>query len=163
MGVTPGLASRPTDPAFPERRRDGVRFFRTYQPRYTRDQDRDVRRTVQEPGTIRRLWQNLAAYTGAAPPFSWTDNDFDGTAQPPRAHVSTPLRYLVTTVNTLTAGNQRSAPMRRPQVPPTVAHGAPALVMAGNVGYRPTVRSRIPSFGSRVPALNQGFGIAGTE
>jgi hypothetical protein len=77
--------------------------------------------------------------------------------------VSTPLRFLIDTRDVLTAGNQRSMPMRRPTIRPTVTQKAPSLVMAGNVGYRPTIRSRVPSFGSRVPALNQGLGIAGTE
>lgn len=149
--------------AFPPRRKAGERFHRTYEPRYTRDQNRRVRTTDQAPGTIRRLWQNLAGYTGAQAPFSWTRNGREIDEQPRAGQISTPLRYLITTVDILTAGNQRSMPMRRPSIPPRVTHTPPSLVMAGNVGYRPTVRSRVPSFGSRVPTLNQGSGIAGTE
>lgn len=162
----PLLKSDSSVAAFPEPRgRADVRFHRTYQPRYTRDQSRELRHTLQEPGTVRRLWQNLAGYVGTSEPFSWTANGVTADKSPRAggAPISTPLRYLITTVNTLTAGNQLSQPMRRPSVPPRVTHTAPSLVMAGNVGYRPTIRSRIPSFGSRVPSLNQGFGIAGTE
>lgn len=157
------LPARQTVPFFAAHRKLAERFHRNRLLLFTRDQDREVRSTTQVPNvTIRRLWQNLAGYVGTGGPFSWTANSAAGGATV-ESHVSTPLRYLVTTVDTLTAGNQRSNPMKRPQIKPRVAHSAPSLVMAGNVGYRPTVRSRIPSFGSRVPALNQGFGIAGTE
>lgn len=165
----PLLHSDSSVAAFPEVRgatRGNERFHRTYQPRFTRQQDRELRATVQNPGTIRRLWQNLAGYVGTSGPFSWTANGNIDDRSAPRSSggpISTPLRYLITTLDVITAGNQRSMPMRRPQVPPRVAHPAPALVMAGNVGYRPTVRSRVPSYGSRVPALNAGFGIAGEE
>lgn len=121
-----------------------------------RNQNRRVRPTVLLPGTIRRTWHNHAGYTNAhgSKDFSFTANDFSNEPMRPKAIVSTPFRYLITTMLTLTAGNQRSRPMMRPAIPPVVTHSPPRLVMAGNVGYRPTVRSRVPSFGSRVPALN---------
>jgi hypothetical protein len=157
------LNSEPSVPFFAQHRKTGERFHRNRLLLFVRDQDRVLRTTDQAPGTIRRLWQNLAGYVGTGAGFSWTANSPGTGVRKIESHVSTPLRYLVSTVDVLTAGNQRSMPMRRPQVPPRVAHTAPSVVMAGNVGYRPTVRSRIPSFGSRVPALNQGYGIAGTE
>ncbi len=137
---------------------DGVRMFVRFHPApvkvAARRQDTRVRWTRQEPGTIRRLWRNLAGYVAPAAPFSWTRNGRDTSPAPAAVPITTPLRYLVTTRNVLTVGNQLSRPMKRPALPPRVAHTAPSLVMAGNVGYRPTVRSRVPSFGSRVPALN---------
>ena len=133
------------------------RFRRNRLLLYTREQSRELRRTEQTPGTVRRTWHNMAGYVGAQPPFSFTANGFDYDPRPVSENVSTPYRYLVTTRNILTAGNQLSQPMMRPAIPPVVTHSPPALVMAGNVGYRPTVRSRIPSFGSRVPALNSAF------
>lgn len=158
------LRSEPTVPFFKQYRKTGEFFHRNRLLLYVRDQDRVLRTTDQVPSvTIRRLWQNLAGYVGTGAGFSWTANSPGNGKRTIESHVSTPLRYLISTVDTLTAGNQRSMPMRRPQVPPRVAHTAPSVVAAGNVGYRPTVRSRIPSFGSRVPALNQGYGIAGTE
>lgn len=138
------------------------RFHRNRLLLLTRDQDRQGRTTVQEAGTIRRLWKNAAGFTGAQPPFSWTANGFDSAPSARAAGVSTPLRYLVSTLNTLTAGNQRSMPMRRQPLPPRVKHTPPTLVSAGNVGYRPALRSRVPSFGSRVPPLNASA-IPGAE
>lgn len=149
---------------------DGIRRFeRWHRNRLIlagRDQDRILRETVQEPGTIRRVYMPLVGYIGAGPPFSWSANDFDGSPRVIRSAVSASLRYLVSTLNVLTAGNQRSMPIKRQPIPPRVSHTAPSLVMAGNAGYRPTVRSRVPSYGSRIPALNvaaEPGGIPGAE
>ena len=142
-------------PRNPDGVRDYRRFHRVLLPVAARRQDEVVRSTLQEPGTLRRLWRNLAGYIGGAPPFSWTANAFAADPRPVQGGaVSTPLRYLVDTRNVLTVGNQLSRPMRRPPLPPRIAHPAPALVLAGNVGFRPTIRARVPSFGSRVPTLN---------
>jgi hypothetical protein len=128
------------------------RFHRNRLILMTRRQD-VVQAGRANPGTIRRLWQNVIGYTGAAPAFSWTRNGFEPEA-PVRGQVSSPLRYLISTVDTLTAGNQLSNPMmrpvviRQPQAPPV------PLTWAGNVQGRPTVRNRIRSLGSRVPPLN---------
>lgn len=163
--VAPRLKSDSSVDLFPERRKQVERFHRTYQPRYVRDQSHVLRTTTQNAGTIRRLWHGLMGYMSAQAAFSWTRNESDIDNGPIDGPISTPLRYLISSLDVVTAGNQRSNPMRRSLVPPRVTHPGPALVMSGNVGYRPTVRSRVPSFGSRVPALNTvgGLGIAGTE
>lgn len=128
----------------------------------TRDQSRSGRNgTVQEPGTLRRLWRNLSGHSAGQPAFSWTDNNFDTQAKR-LSGVSTPLRYLLTSVDVLGAGNQLSNPFARQALNPSVAHRGPRPVLVGNVGYRPTVRTRVPSFGSRVPALNQPI-VGGTQ
>ncbi len=157
------LRSAPTQPAHPGRVKAGERFHTLPLLVMSRDQSRELRHTLAEPGTIRRWEQVHAGYTGAAPAFSWTANGFDVDAQLAGGEpLTNTRRYLISTRNTLTAGNQLSQPMRRPVVPPRTLHSPPALVMAGNAGYSPTIRSRVPSFGSRVPALN-GPSIAGTE
>lgn len=139
----------------PEGLTDFDRFHRNRLLLYTRDQDRRVRGTIAEPGTLRRLWRNIAEYSGAAPPFSWTANRFDGDPVPAGQAVTTPLRYLISTVNVLTAGNLLSNPLARRALNPSVAHPGARLILTGNVANRPTIRTRVPSFGSRVPALNQ--------
>lgn len=152
----------PGEPRNPDHVRRFTRFHRNRLLLAGRNQDRRLRSTQQEPGTIRRLWASEAGYQAAMPPFSWTANRFESGPLPPVSAVTTCVRYMISTMNVLTAGNQRSMPFKRPALPPRVAHTPPSLVMAGNVGYRPTVRSRVPSFGSRVPALNSP-GIPGTE
>lgn len=139
----------------------GARFHRNRLILAGRDQKLVNRTTVAEPGTIRRFTTMPVNVIGGAPPFSWSANGFDPST-PPQSKVSNPLRFLITTRNVLTVGNQLSRPMRRPAVPPRVSHTAPSLVMAGNAGYAPVLRVRVPSFGSRIPALNAP-GIPGSE
>lgn len=130
------------------------RFHRIYTPKFTRDQDRVLRVTVANPGTIRRFLMPALRYVGAMGPFNWTTNSFSPDARGGPGGQTNPLRYLISTTDTLTAGNLRSNPMMRPAIPPSVAYPAPPLVLAGNVQGRPTLRQRVPSFGSRIPALN---------
>lgn len=131
-----------------------ARFHRNRLLLYTRDQDRELRHTVLNPGTIRRWIMPALRYVGAQGPFSWTENSFSPDAPRGPGGQTNPRRFLISTVDTLTAGNQLSNPMLRPAIPPTVAYPAPPLVLAGNVQGRPTLRQRVPSFGSRIPALN---------
>lgn len=131
-----------------------ARFHRIFLPRFTRDQSRELRETVANPGTIRRFVMPALRYVGAQGPFSWTGNSFSPDAPKGPGGQSNPLRYLISTIDTLTAGNQLSNPMQRPAIPPTVAYPAPPLILAGNVQGRPTLRQRVPSFGSRIPSLN---------
>jgi hypothetical protein len=121
----------------------------------TRRQDR-ITPTVQEGGTIRRLWRNLAGYNNASgsADFNWTLNEFENLPDTPRSVVTTPLRYLITTVNTLTAGNLLSNPMARSPVVRQRQAPAPPLAWSGNMQHRPVLRNRITSFGSRVPPEN---------
>jgi hypothetical protein len=131
-----------------------ARFHRNRLLLFTRDQDRVLRVTVANPGTIRRFLMPALRYVGAMGPFSWTENSFSPDAPRGPGGQTNPLRYLISTTDTLTAGNLLSNPMMRPAVPPSVAYPAPPLVLAGNVQGRPTLRQRVPSFGSRIPALN---------
>lgn len=121
-----------------------------------------VRTTRQVPGVIRRFWRAAARYTGAPRPFSWTDNDFDGSA-PNAGDGTTRLNFAFEDVGSAVFhyGNQLSRPMARPTLGPSVAAAAPRLITNGNVRNRPVLRVRIPSFGSRVPALN--FAPQGTQ
>lgn len=131
-----------------------ARFHRNRLLLFTRDQDRELRLTVALPGTIRRFIMPALRYVGAQGPFSWTENSFSPDAPKGQGMNTNPLRYLISTTDVLTAGNQRSNPMLRPAIPPSVAAPSPPLVLAGNVQGRPTLRQRVPSFGSRIPALN---------
>lgn len=119
----------------------------------TRRQD-VITPTVAEPGTIRGFWRGLAGYVGATPAFSWTANGFAANA-PIRGPVTNSLRYLITTRNVLTAGNQRSNPIQRPPIVRQAQAPPVPLVYAGNIQGRPTIRARIISFGSRIPAVNR--------
>lgn len=118
-------------------------------------QERQVRTTSQVPGVVRRFWRALARYTGAPRPFSWSGNDFDGSSPRPQGG-TTRLNMLLADRGSavLHYGNQLSRPMTRPVLQPSVAAAAPRLITNGNVRARPVLRVRVPSYGSRVPALN---------
>lgn len=123
-----------------------------------RDQDTAGRHTVAEPGTIRRFIRAAVGYTGAAQPFSWTRNAFSDESGEVQGPVTSTKRFLISTRDFLTAGNQRSNPIerapivRQPQAPPI------PIVYAGNLQHRPTVRNRMTSFGSRVAPINAPSG-----
>lgn len=151
----------PGEPRNPDHVSSFDRFHRMVVRVAARKLDFEGRTTAQAPGTIRRTWHNQAMLYGGSPAFSWSANRFStdpAGVDNPRA---TPLRYLVSTINILTAGNQLSNPMRRSILPPSVRHPGSRLVMAGNVQNRPVLRSRVPSYGSRVPALNAGAPYTG--
>lgn len=119
-------------------------------------QETDIRTTQQVPGAVRRFWQAVARYTGAPRTFSVTKNAFDGQAPRGDGTATTKLNWTSRDMGSavLHAGNQLSRPMSRPSLTPSVAHAAPRLITNGNVRNRPVLRVRVPSFGSRVPALN---------
>lgn len=147
------IAGRPRNP---EHVKDFVRFHRAANPVQARNLNFEGRTTAQAPGTIRRLWRNQALLFGGSPAFSWSANRFSVDPPGDDSLFATPLRYLITTLNILRAGNQLSRPMRRTILPPSVRHTGSRLVMAGNVQNRPVLRARVPSYGARVPALNAG-------
>lgn len=133
----------------------GTRFHRNRLILMERRQDR-ITPTRAQPGTIRRWYRSLIGYTSArgSADFSWTRDGFDVAPAGAQGPVSSPLRYLITTRDTLTAGNQLSQPIARVAHKPSILAPRPPLVWVGNVQGRPTVRNRIVSFGSRIPALN---------
>ncbi len=110
-----------------------------------------LRVTSQEPGVVRRFWRAAAQYFGGPRALSWTANEFDSQAR--GSSGSTRLNYLWSW-NGLHYGNQLSRPMSRPALTPSVAAAPPRLITNGNVRNRPVLRVRVPSYGSRVPALN---------
>lgn len=119
-------------------------------------QETDIRTTSQVPGALRRFWQAVARYTGAPRTFNATANAFDGSTPKTGSAATTKLNWTSRDLGSavLHAGNQLSRPMSRPALTPSVAHAAPRLITNGNVRNRPVLRVRIPSYGSRVPALN---------
>lgn len=115
-----------------------------------------LRVTSQVPGVVRMFWRATPRYTGAPRILNWTHNSWDA-AGPMQGDLSTTrLNYRIDSPLTasLHYGNQLSRPMSRPTLSPSVAAAAPRVVTNGNVRNRPVLRVRIPSFGSRVPALN---------
>ena len=140
---------------------DGLRVYTRFHAvpitPMSRLQEDVFRPTDQRPGTIRRFWRGKVMYVGGAngQELNWTTNTL---SQEPRMGsggvVSNPLRFLKSTSNTIYGGNQLSRPMQRPTVEKSVASAAPRLITSGNVQGRPVLRTRVPSFGSRVPALN---------
>lgn len=119
-------------------------------------QETDIRTTRQVPGAIRRFWQAVARYTGAPRTFNPTANAFDGSTPRSGSDATTKLNWLTRDLGSavLHYGNQLSRPMSRPVLLPSVASASPRLITNGNVRNRPVLRVRVPSYGSRVPALN---------
>ena len=119
-------------------------------------QETDVRTTSQVPGVVRRFWQAAPRYTGPGRPFNWTQNAFDGPAPRTGGDATTRRNFQIADAGSavLHYGNQLSRPMSRPALTPSVAAAAPRMITNGNVRNRPVLRVRVPSFGSRVPALN---------
>lgn len=123
----------------------------------SRRQDHVGRTTTLVPGvTVRVLWRNLVNYlnSGGSADFNWTLNTWENSPDVPRGPVTTSLRYLISTLWTVTAGNQRSMPIVRPPIVRQRQSPAPPLVYAGNLQGRPVLRNRMVSFGSRVPPVN---------
>ena len=120
-------------------------------------QQLQLRTTVQVPGVIRRFWRADPRYTGPPQPFSWTDNAFVPGPRFQGAPSTTKLNFRIMSPGSavLRYGNQLSRPMMRPALTPSVAAAAPRLVTNGNMRNRPVLRMRVPSYGSRIPALNQ--------
>lgn len=161
MSVTPsfklphnGLPRNPL--GLPASQPDNILVHRPPYIPYSVDSEFSVRTTSQVPGVVRRFWRAAARYTGGPRPFSWTDNDFDGSSTPGCEPHTTRLNLRIDSPLTaaLHYGNQLSRPMSRPLLTPSVAAAAPRLITNGNVRNRPVLRVRIPSYGSRVPALN---------
>ncbi len=144
-------------PRNPDHVTDFERFHLVpFTPMSRLQQDR-IRYTAQRPGTIRRFWRAPVRYVGGAngQELSWTNNNIRN--QDPRGgFVSNPVQHMISTANTIYGGNQLSRPMQRPTLQLSVAAAAPRKITNGNVQGRPVLRARIPSFGSRVPALNGG-------
>ena len=146
----------PGQPRNPQHVTTFDRFDRVPFTPMSRLQSDVLRHTAQRPGSIRRFWRAAPKYVGGAngQEFSWTDNDLLPRDNQARALVSTRLNYIITTTNTVYGGNQLSRPMQRPVLVKSTASAAPRQITNGNVQGRPVLRQRIPSFGSRVPALN---------
>lgn len=121
-----------------------------------RNQNLQLMRT-ERPGIVRRWWTGSSCPVGAEPPFSWARNSFDAEGAPMAAATS-PIRYLVSDRRPAwEGGNQLSNPEARAVVPFMRSDGNPPLIRAGNAPSRPTVRSRLTSFGQRVPPLNNPY------
>lgn len=115
-----------------------------------------VRGCVLAPGQIRRLWRQTVNQINAQAPYSWTASapapDAPG-SNPGALGITRALRYMTRSVyaaegtdNTRYAALHTRIDMKN--------NYKPVSLNAGGVRNRPTVRNRLTSFGSRVPALN---------
>lgn len=115
-----------------------------------------LRGNILAPGTVRRLWRQVANLTPAQASYSWTDS-----APAPGRPVSAPsgldvtrtLRYMARSTYAAagTDGTRMSA--LHTKIHPRV-HSKPVSIAGGSARSRPTVRNRLTSFGSRVPPIN---------
>ena len=115
------------------------------------------RMRVERPGKVRRWFTVTTQPVPATPPFSWPRDSFDaqtGGLVPG----CQPIRYLISdNCQGDEGGNQLSNPGARAVTPFIRSAGNPPLIRAGQQQGRPTVRSRLTSFGSRVPPINQAY------
>ena len=146
----------PGQPRNPQHVTTFDRFDRVPFTPMSRLQSDVLRHTAQRPGSIRRFWRAPVRYVGGAngQELSWTSNEIERSSHNKGAFVNNPLEHIITTTNTVYGGNQLSRPMQRPVLVKSTASAAPRQITNGNVQGRPVLRQRIPSFGSRVPALN---------
>lgn len=115
-----------------------------------------LRGNMLAPGTVRRMWRQVADMTPAQAPYSWTRSapaPGRSVITPGGLGITTALRYMARSVYAAagTDGTRYSALHTRIQ--PRV-HSKPVSLPAGGVRSRPTVRNRMTSFGMRVPPLN---------
>lgn len=115
-----------------------------------------LRGNILAPGTVRRLWRQVADMVPAQAGYSWTASaPAPGRPVPQQGGVgiSTALRYMTRSV--YAAGGTDSTRMSalHTKITPRV-HSKPVTLPAGGVRSRPTVRNRVTSFGQRVPAIN---------
>lgn len=105
----------------------------------------DTRSDTIAPGSIRRIWQQFAAFIPAPPPFPVSLSP----AMPQRQQ-----RYKTQNLY-LPAGSDNSRFNNLHTVILQKARSQPATLSAGTRRGRPVIRNRISTFGSRVPPLNR--------
>lgn len=115
-----------------------------------------VRGSIQAPGQVRALWRQTVNLISAQAPYSWTASGPAPDApsfNPGVLMLTRALRYM-TRSTYMGAGidNTRFGALHTTIKPRVNSKGV--TVGAGAVRNRPTVRNRLTSFGSRVPALN---------
>jgi hypothetical protein len=125
----------------------------------------DTRADTVAPGTIRRLYRQAVNFIGAAPPVSVSTQ----IGQAPRGSVektfvglvavTRALRYRASTTYRAAGTDNTRFGAKRPYVATRHA-GRPVTIAAGNQQGRPTIRNRMTSFGSRVPAVNAAVDAA---
>lgn len=116
-----------------------------------------LRGNVLGHGQIRRLWRQSVDLIAAQAPFSWSSSApgaGGGSSNPGPFHITRALRYMTRSVY-IGSGIDHSrfdalhSVIYKQNVYKTVTVGG------GQTQNRPTIRNRLTSFGSRVPALNQ--------
>lgn len=132
-------------------------FHRLVQRVAERRQDLQLERT-ERPGRVREWWQVTDKPSVAMGSFVWPLNSFS-TLGGRLAAFFGPTRYLASDRSDRGdfGGNQLSNPDARAAVQFVRSDGQPPAIRAGQAQGRPTVRSRLTSFGQRVPPTNQVY------
>jgi hypothetical protein len=115
-----------------------------------------LRGNILAPGTVRRMWRQVADMIPAQEPYSWTHNapaPGRQVAIPRGFQITTALRYMARSVYIAGGTDATRFTALHTKIPQRV-HSKPVTLNAGGVRNRPTVRNRLTSFGSRVPPLN---------
>lgn len=110
------------------------------------------------PGFLRRWWmRDPNADIFGSPDFSWSRNNFE-THRAVNGVVSTTVgRYMTTASVRHMVGDALVNPLERAAVGFDRHAGQPPAYRAGQKKNNPSVRSRITSFGSRVPPVNNPY------
>lgn len=122
-----------------------------------------TRGMVLGAGQIRRLWRQSVNLINAQAGYSWsTSSPSPGrpVVQPPAIGVTRALRYMTRSIYMGSGIDSTRFSGLHTRIYPRV-RSKPVTLGAGQVRTRPTVRNRMTSFGSRVPAINQS--VQGAE
>jgi hypothetical protein len=107
-------------------------------------------------GQIRRLWRQAVDVIPAQSPYSWSTNS-PAPGRPAMDYqlfgITRALRYMTRSVY-IGAGNDGTRYAELHTVVKKSNRHKPVTIGGGQVPGRPTIRNRMTSFGSRVPALN---------
>jgi len=116
-----------------------------------------LRGNLLAPGTVRRMWRQVADMIPAQAAYSWTHNAPAPGRQvvtgPGPFQVTTSLRYMTRSVYVGAGTDATRLSALHTKIIQRV-HSKPTSLNAGGVRNRPTVRNRLTSFGSRVTPLN---------
>lgn len=125
----------------------------------------NLRGCILAPGQVRQLWRQTVNVIPAQAPFSWSQSAPGAGGQfgtPPPYFITRALRYMTRSLYAWEgADNSRFAALHT-QIEQRHNY-KPVNVNAGAVRNRPTVRNRLTSFGSRVPALNSRVAAAARD
>lgn len=125
----------------------------------------NLRGCRQAPGQIRRMWRQTVNLIPAQAAYSWTNSAPAPGApfiSPGGVGITRALRYMTRSVYAQEGTDNSRFAALHTQIEQRHNY-KPVTLNAGGVRNRPTVRNRLTSFGSRVPALNQSVSAAESD